>query len=338
MLTLVSRRAWRALAVSVALIAIGATSGPVAAEAAVTHQHQASVLAVQGVSFRHVLAVQFGEPAITSPRPRPGTTLHQGGGNLLYHGGPVQEDPEVYVLFWGSWWLSTCPAQRGHGGADEAYLYRLYSGLGSASDYLSPITSQYYGPAGSYPVFPTVAGRAFIAWNADCANPPSVSTGAQLASEAMSYARYLASEGYPVDGNTQIVVVSPSGINAGGGFGAIYCAYHNWARYSPGKLISWTNLPYIPDAGWKCGVNRLRNRNDGWSIVAGHEYAESITDPLIGFKGAWYDKWGSEIGDKCIWTKMFVLRMSTGSFAMQSEWDNMVSRCQDRVVHPSGPS
>src|ERR1022692_4458928 len=46
--------------------------------------------------------------------------------------------------------------------------------------------------------------------------------------------------------------------------------------------VSFTNMPYIVDAGASCGVNFINSGSagtlDGVSIVNGHEYAETITD------------------------------------------------------------
>jgi Ricin-type beta-trefoil lectin domain len=283
----------------------------------------------------HPVTVKHGAPEVTIPRNRRGTGK-LGGGNLQYNGGPVQKDPQVFVLFWGSWWSSTCSDTQGFGATDESYLYSLYNGLGTVSDNLSPITSQYGDSTGTFPIYPTVAGQAFITWNADCTDPPAAATDAQLAAEATAYASALAGEGYTISNDTQIIVVSPSGTNPGGGFGSGYCAYHNWAQYSSSQLLSWTNLPYIPDQGSNCGANLVQNGDDGWSIVGGHEYAESVTDPFVNNQTAWADNQGYEIGDKCAWTNLFTQTTSTGTFAMQPEWDNHTSACQPTSTYPRG--
>ncbi len=287
-----------------------------------------------GINLRHITAGKVGTPKILIPQAKqPDRHLKSlGGGNLLYHGGPIQSDPELYILLWGSWWNSSCSNTQGNGAADEAYLYDYYHGMGSASDNISPIATQYGDSGGHHPTFPSVAGQAFIAWNADCTDPPQSATDAQLGAEAASYASYLTSQGVNITNNTQIVVVSPSGTNPGGGFGSKYCAYHNWAQLGSGALLSWTNLPYIPDQGGNCGANIIQNGMDGWSIVGGHEYMESVTDPDVNSSSpgsAWYDDQGYEIGDKCAWTNLFTQTLGPwGTFAQQPEWDNSTSSCQ----------
>src|SRR5262249_24094040 len=123
----------------------------------------------------------------------------------------------------------------------------------------------------------------------------------------------------------EIVIVSPSGTNPGGGFGSSYCAYHSWARRANTSLVSYTNLPFIPDQGGNCFADTVQNGFDGWSKAAGHEYMEPVTDPFL---NAWVDASGNEIGDKCNQTGLFAETFPTGTFAQQPEWDNNSGSCQ----------
>ena len=64
---------------------------------------------------------------------------------------------------------------------------------------------------------------------------------------------------------------------------------------------------------------------DGVTIVEGHEYAETLTDPYP--STGWIDSSGQENGDKCAWVKLGQgasqnITLSTGSFAVQSTWSN----------------
>jgi len=61
---------------------------------------------------------------------------------------------------------------------------------------------------------------------------------------------------------------------------------------------------------------------DKVSMIAGHEYAEAITDPQI--NGVAWSATGdlnAEIGDVCEGTYA-VVQLGTGPFAVQSLWDN----------------
>ena len=64
---------------------------------------------------------------------------------------------------------------------------------------------------------------------------------------------------------------------------------------------------------------------DGFSIVGGHEYAETITDPYP--NSGWLDGRGAENGDKCAWISSgqgAAANISLGgnNYAVQSLWSN----------------
>jgi hypothetical protein len=163
-------------------------------------------------------------------------------------------------------------------------------------------------------------------------------TQAQLAAEADAGASVWDNNGFPITNNSQIVVATQSGTCpqgfACGGSGS-YCAWHS---YSNEPFI---NMPYQLDAGGSCGENFINpgtaGIHDGFSMVGGHEYAETITDPVPG--EGWMDLGdgisGGEIGDKCAWGGILWgsndpagdVNLSTGSFAMQSLWSNAANGC-----------
>jgi serine protease len=88
-------------------------------------------------------------------------------------------------------------------------------------------------------------------------------------------------------------------------------------------------MPYVTDAGSGCGQNFVNagsaGTDDGFTIVNGHEYAETITDQYPA--GGWTDSSGNENGDKCAWISSGQgasqnITLSTGTFAVQSTWAN----------------
>ena len=317
-------------------VGLAATAQIAPASAAATHaRHVSDASAARasahpippGITLRPVRNAPHGRPDITIPRNKKSAST-SGTGNLLYHGGVVENAPTVYLLFWGSWWNSTCSNSGGNGSGDETYLYDYFHTVSGPDDGWSPIMSQYSDGFSDVPSFPRVI---WAGWAADCSDPPQSATGSQLANEAASFAQSLAGGGASIGTNTQIIVVSPSGTNPGGGFGSSYCAWHSWTAYSGGSNFSFTNLPYLPDQGSNCGANLVQNGNDGWSIVGGHEYAESVTDPFL---NAWYDSSGEEIGDKCAWTGLFGEAMGGSTYAQQPLWDNNTGACQDVTTQP----
>jgi serine protease len=262
--------------------------------------------------------------------------------NLKYNGGPVQHSPHVYLLFWGPDWSSSDPVL--------LHLISFYQGLGAAGDNWSKVTSQ-YGDGTGHPSF---AGSVYAQAYQDTSTPPNPVGSADVAAEADALA---SQPGVTVTGNTQIIVVSQSGTcfdSEDGGFAGScgtpqptgYCAWHSYDG-----VVSFTNLPYQLDAGIGCGENFINSGSagtlDGFSIVGGHEYAESITDPTAG-DGWWdfSDPFGGEIGDKCVWGGIPFgipdpdgnVHLSTGSFAMQSLWSNAAHKCVMRdkltLTHP----
>jgi hypothetical protein len=239
-------------------------------------------------------------PHLTAPRPLGGTAPIITGA-MTYHGGPVENAPQVFTVFWG--WTSD-PSGEG------PYLTNLLSSLGG-SPWLNTVT-QYQGgnPAALY-------GGS---WS-DPTPVPAQPTDANLQSEAVAAANHF---GLGNSVNIEIVVATPTG-HSTSGFGTSYCAYHGAVAARPN--ITYTDLPYMTDAGASCGANSVNGANgtlDGVSIVEGHELAETITDPLL---NAWFDAGGNEIGDKCAWTNLADITTSRGTFAMQPLWSNASNGC-----------
>src|SRR5205823_2211948 len=80
------------------------------------------------------------------------------------------------------------------------------------------------------------------------------------------------------------------------------CARHNNTLDSFHRQIAFTNFPYMSEAGWGCGADTLHDDYDGVTIVAGHEFAEVITDPQPTARNAWWDfSTRDEIADTCDW-------------------------------------
>jgi Ricin-type beta-trefoil lectin domain len=255
---------------------------------------------------------------------------------LAYNGGQVQHSPHVYLLLWGDWSSST--AQEAY-----SYLYYFYQGLGvSPRDTWSTVTSQYGDGSGS-PVFGSPV--LVSVWQATSA-PPNPVTFADLAAEAETVRT---AAGITDLTDAQVVVAAAPGTCFSDGFagncGSInqsggYCAWHSVAADSSGNL-PFTNLPFQLDAGSECGENWINSgqggQYDGFTVVGGHEYAETITDPFP--DTGWYDPAdtisGGEVADKCAWggTAFGVtdpvgdITLSTGTFAVQSLWSNAYGRC-----------
>ena len=250
------------------------------------------ITAAGAATFGHTVS----HPHVTL-KPR-GSAPNLRAGNLINHGGPVQNAPKVYIDFWG--WTSD-PS------GEKTYLKNFLSSIGGTS-WLSTVNQYGGGSAGNL-----LAGS----WS-HTATVPLHPTDTQIQAQAVKTANHFAA-GNSV--NVQIVVATPTG-HSTSGFGTQWCAYHGAVSADPN--ITYTNLPYQTDAGSACGEDSVSKALDGVSIVEGHELAEAITDPLL---NAWYDSSGQEIGDKCAWINLHDITTSKGSFAVQPLWSNAISGC-----------
>jgi hypothetical protein len=235
---------------------------------------------------------------------------------FTYFNGPVLVTPKVYFIFWG---------YKKYGDPDSvAKLLEAYAKVEGGSAHNNDYT-QYYDVVGSKKTFITnPKGQFGGAWF-DNKNPvPENPTDAQVAQESLNGVTQF---GYDV--NASYVVATPHG-HSSQGFGTQFCAYHSSVQQGA-NLVSYTNLPYMPDAGVACGANYMAAPKDesavdeGVTIVEGHEYGESITDPNPGL--GWYDFEYGEIGDICAWIDIANEKFGKKSYTMQPMYSNASESC-----------
>jgi serine protease len=234
---------------------------------------------------------------------------------LNYNGGPVEVKAQVFVVFWGF-------TGSGDPSGEKKYLTAFLNGVGG-SKWMN-IDHQYYELSGGKKFIVNGASQLKGTW-VDKSVVPSSPTDAQIQAEA---AKAVTHFGFNKDAS--YVVATPHNHNTGG-FGSSFCAYHGATSTSKG-IASYTNLPYMTDAGSNCGQNfingGIKGKLDGVSIVEGHEYAESQTDPQP--ISGWYNNSYGEIGDLCAWLKPPAgdITLSTGKFAVQGLFDNKKMACE----------
>ncbi|WP_052433815.1 hypothetical protein [Streptacidiphilus melanogenes] len=305
--------------IALAALFAGAPSG-VAAPRSATPQAAAPQVHVQTGDVRlvrshgHVYRVEIhGRHGVIPMRGARGDAVRKQVGRapadstLIYNGGPVQHQVGVYLVFWGNQWDSD-------GNGVQQYQTDLFNGLGTSSDSWSTVTSQYTDDSGQGPSFggPVLGGT----WVDDSAPAPANAQQADIAAEADAAASHFGVSGPDV----QIVVMSPSGTSPDGFPNSGFCAWHDYDG-----TVSYTNMPYVLDAGSSCGANSVANQLDGFSIVGGHEYAESLTDPQP--SSGWVASDGEEDGDLCAWQNLGTISLPTGDFAMQPTWSNAAGGC-----------
>jgi serine protease len=232
--------------------------------------------------------------------------------NLTYHGGPIQTNPKMYVVFWGSSWNTSSGDPSGVAARMKSFLAIVGGSRWNNS------TTQYTQSDGQHVGNQT---GSFVGSYVDTtSSPPSRPSQSAMAAEAAKaaakYGDYSANAAY--------IVALPHGIRPSG-FGTQYCAYHSTTT-AAGHTIAWTNDPYLPDVGSSCGAGSVNSPGtlDGVSIVFGHEQGETETDPFP--NTGWLDSGGAENGDKCAWTNL-INNPNAGGYPTQPLWSNSNSGC-----------
>lgn len=229
-----------------------------------------------------------------------------GGDNLAYHGGPIQKNPVIYVVYWGF----TGPSADPDGVAP--YLTAFLQDI-SGSPLLNVVT-QYSSTAAGNILNPVHEFKGEWFDNSSVPNQPS---GAQIKNEAERAAAHF---GYNYDASYVIQMPHGAFNNLG------YCAYH-WYTPGPSGNIHYTDLPYQPDFPG-CGTNSVNSGPQGLldstSETAVHEVAETQTDPD---GNAWFDSYGNEIGDYCSYINLQNIKLNGSLYAIQPLWSNAANYC-----------
>lgn len=253
------------------------------------------------------------------------------GKKLIWQGGGVWSYDFVKIVYWGSWW-------RDHGTSARTELKNLFNALGS-SIWTRTLTQYCYGryanSGAAWPVHLLAPGSIVI----DPRKPPPAPADEDLGREAkwaIGVSASATAAGRSGNPEPLVVIVTPPGSIPKSD--KHLCGHHGSVLY---KLAgqrqgqAWVDVPYglikLHACGWGLGVPAAL------SIVAGHEWAEAVTDPFPngdGFFGtAWAtaDNPGSEIGDLCSphisLRNVFTLKLKSGRFRMQKLWSNSTGKC-----------
>ena len=305
-------------------------------------------------------------PATSAAAATGAETLSYGGG--VDGIGVTSGTPKVYVVVYGSQWGTSSTDANGNMTLTNdpvgavPYLQKLFKGLGTGGELWSGVMTQYCDgasvangatscPTGAPHIgYPTGGALAGV-WYDNSVASPSQATGAQLAQEAIKAAQHFGNTTAASNRYVQYVILSPTGTHPDGfnTSSGQFCAWHDWngdqSVSSPVGDVAFTNMPYVYDMGTSCGKGSVNGSSsqgdlDGFSIVEGHEYAETVTDqnPAGGWTnhtGGTYN--GQENGDECAWISSGQgasanVVMGSGTFAMQSTWSNDTNECD--IAHP----
>ena len=236
--------------------------------------------------------------------PRRSHTLNQDGGAcdpkdcgtppLLLKGGTVIHDPQMYLIFWGSWWLSSAEVSSGI----VPGMQNLFASL--AGGQYNNILSQYTDSAGA----PNNFIHNDVRWVTsayDTATPPTSLTIAEIGQEVLNV---MAANQWANTANTMVMVFPQPGTTYDSSFntpGDPTCGEHDYGTVYGGTpaFVVFGMVRYPPDTGTcKQGSNLPV---ESMQYTASHEYAEMATNPATGTDPAWVTSDGSEIGDLCNW-------------------------------------
>jgi len=294
---------------AVGLVALALTACSSGGSMPMTHS------AMQSISHQSQVGVDLSKVHIMRTRFSNAPVVNPDNNNLQYFGGPIEKKPKAYLIFWGFNVSGSDPS------SEKAYVTALFTGIGG-STWMATDKQYYQIVGGVHQHIKNILNQLGGTW-VDSSSVPSSPSDAQIRAEAANGEAHF---GYNRDGN--YIVFTPHNHNSPG-FGSSYCAYHS-PTSSNGGEISYTNEPYMTDAGQNCGENSVNPGSggllDGVSIVVGHEEAESQTDPQVNLNTAWAGNLG-EIGDACAWQNLQDITLSTGKFAMQPLWSNKIGGC-----------
>jgi hypothetical protein len=291
-------------------------------------------------------------------------TLSYGGG--IDGIGVTSGQEKVYLVFYGTQWGTQSTDSNGNltfsndsaGAAPR--LQNMFKGLGTGGELWSGVMTQYCdGSAVSAGATSCPSNAAHVAypsntvlagvWYDNSAAEPNPASGNQLANEAIKAAGHFGNTTAASNRYAQYDILSAHGMNPDNWLTGGFCAWHDYngdsslsggAASSPYGDIAFTNMPYVLDQGTSCGENFVNSGSagtlDGFTIVNGHEYAETITDQNPA--GGWTNpSSGQENADECAWISSGQgasanVTMGNGSYAMQSTWSNDTNRCD--LTHP----
>jgi hypothetical protein len=280
----------------------------------------------------------WGQGAVTA------ASVETSPNNMIYHGGLVETTPAVYLVYWGPMWQSGFSFQ--HGGYTYTqktvmnYIQGFFGNVGGSpwagvqTQYCDNITAGTVCAGQLTAQYVTNPTRQLKGTWVDPSPVPSDIATTSLAvnsvDDPLAQEAEKAAQHFGYDINATYLILTEPGIQATA-YGTVYCAYHDETSHTTGHGVRYAFIPYQPDQGSGCGMDSVNPDDafghgylDGYSIVAGHEYAEAVTDPdnTDGVQDGWNDATTSENGDKCAWTGLQNITLGKQKYAVQPLWSN----------------
>jgi sugar lactone lactonase YvrE len=240
------------------------------------------------------------------------------GGPLLYsENGAVQHTPTVHLILWGKN-LKAVSEGGTKTGEEVQTILKEYFGALSKSAYQGILT-QYFDPASR--VAPEINfPEPYVYTETEGESAPQSVERTKL-EHAIN--RAIEINKWPIDINTQFVLVTAPGSTYEAGFMEGFCAYH---EFTSTKIV-YDFIPYQGDPQFSGCVSGDVQGNSvhKTSKSVSHEYSEAATDPEASCVGWRTVGCGEEIGDLCSFNGD---RELPGSHAWaQGEYDDHLSGC-----------
>jgi hypothetical protein len=280
--------------------------------------------------------------------------------DLIWHGGNagpgaigVEQNPAVYLVYWGPEWAAGFQTADTDGKLYSSqtlqnYLDSFFSNVGGSP--WANIQTQYCNvllPGSTS----CVGGAGFVTnpkhqlkgvWTDPTPVPDDIialGLSENLVDDPIAEEAIRASAHFGYDASATYIILTPPTTIATGQ--PVYCGYHTQTTSVDGlgnpyriqyAFIPWLNENWPGLGTGGCGMHNVNATSDsfgngifdGYSIVTGHEYAEAVTDPdnFSSVQDGWNDAQTSEDGDKCAWTNTQNITLGGHPFAVQPLWSN----------------
>ncbi len=223
---------------------------------------------------------------------------------LIYNGGAVIENVEVYTIFWGQNWETDPLYKTMSQNINNFFTAILKSPL---MDQLAEYST--HNPKHTIG-YGSLAGTKTFATLAPAAGTSITDSAIQTALNGWIHDGIVA----PVSANSLYFIytgVDVKVIMGGSASCTGFCGYHN----NMGSIY-YAVMPFPNCAGCLGGLSEI----DALTATSSHELCEAITDPVPG--AGWYDQVNGEIGDICAWKFKKI-----AGYTVQSEWSNKTGTC-----------
>jgi len=220
---------------------------------------------------------------------------------LVYNGGPLIANTNVYTIFWGNDWISN-PSFVTLASQLNAFFMAIL---------VSPLMDQLieYNKPGKKIGHGSLLGTKIITAGA----PVSVIHDSEIQTALKKWITAGTVPAWNPDILYFIYMENGVKVIMGGGSScSSFCGYHDCVQ---GKKY-YAVMPFPSCAGCLGGASAF----DALTGTSSHELCEAITDPVPG--QGWYDNNNGEIGDICAWKFKTV-----AGYRVQLEWSNNANAC-----------